>query len=148
MLDAGTQLPIAESRRLKRDVIDGIRQDVEEAEEAHFYGLYKSCAVMCRRAMQLGLIEKGIKDGPIGVMLTKARDKGVLSDCEAYQIGLAVSGYGGKGAHDKCARAATSADDRVDAHPQCMRQVQRHISNFPSPCLEEVNETEHRQTEA
>ena len=52
--------------------------------------------------MQLGLIDRKVEDAPIGKMLQNAR-KGatpVLSDDEAYQLGLAVSNYGGKGAHD------------------------------------------------
>ena len=52
--------------------------------------------------MQLGLIDRKVEDAPIGKMLQNAR-KGatpVLSDDEAYQLGLAVSNYGGTGAHD------------------------------------------------
>ena len=57
-------MPISESRNLDSQVPDGIVQDVEEAERAHFTRCYKASVIMCRRAMQLGLIDKDIPDGP------------------------------------------------------------------------------------
>ena len=124
LLDAGTELPVSESKKLK-SVGVGIKQDVQEAEEAHFYRLYKSSAVMCRRAMQLGLIDKGIKDGPTGSMLTKARDEGILSDEQAYRIGLAVADYGGKGAHNKEVLAESDARTAVVAAVKVLNDIYR-----------------------
>jgi hypothetical protein len=36
------------------------------------------------------------------------------------------------------------ADDRVDAHPQCVGQIQRHIATLAPPGLEKIEETQHR----
>jgi hypothetical protein len=77
----------------------GIAQDVEEAGRAHFMQCYKASVVMCRRAMQMGLIEKGIPDGSLLGMLSKAKGEGVIKDEAVYGMAFAVKGYGDAGAH-------------------------------------------------
>ncbi len=124
-MDVGTQFPVAESQKLNRNVEEGVKQDVEEAEEAHFHRLYKSCAVMCRRAMQLGFMDKGVKDAPIGRMLHEAKEKSILSDEEAYQIGLAVSHYGGRGAHERENITESDARTAVVAAVKVLNDIYR-----------------------
>jgi len=93
-------LPISESAKLSSDVPGGIVQDVQEAERAHFAYCYKASVVMCRRAMQLALVDKGIADGPLGKMLDQARKRNLLTDrTDALVTG--IQDYGGGAAHSK-----------------------------------------------
>ena len=68
-----TELPAAQSDRLNASVPDDIKDDVKEAERANYYQCYKACVTMCRRALKLGLIDRGIPDGPLGVILGQAK---------------------------------------------------------------------------
>ena len=65
-------LPGKQSERLNPSVPSDSKDDVREAERANYSQCYKACVAMCRRALQLGLIDKGIPDGPLGGMLTQA----------------------------------------------------------------------------
>ena len=68
-------MPVLEAATLTVNVRDGLRQDIEEAESAHFAQLYKASVVMCRRAVQLGLTAPphNITDGPFSKMLGDAQ---------------------------------------------------------------------------
>ena len=81
----------------------GIKQDIEEAERTHFSQSYKSSVVMCRRALQLDLEDKG---GPAGTTLgpllnwEREQDPRLLTertDAQAQEI----KDYGDGGAHRK-----------------------------------------------
>jgi hypothetical protein len=81
------------------NVPQGIAQDVEEARRAHFMQCYKASVVMCRRAMQRGLIDRGIPDDSLQRMLNKAKTEGTIKDERAYGTASAVKDYGDAGAH-------------------------------------------------
>src|SRR4030042_2498874 len=62
-------LPGEQSSRLNLSVPDDIKDDIREAERANYAQSYKDCVAMCRRALQLSLIEKGIADKNLTAML-------------------------------------------------------------------------------
>lgn len=51
---------------------------------------------MCRRALQLALIDKGIKDKPLGQMIEEAKD---LLEENTFALTKPIKGYGDIGAH-------------------------------------------------
>ena len=93
-------LPIGESANLVSSVTEYIVQDVQEAELAHFSRCYKASAVMCRRAMQLGLEQQGIPDAALGHMLQQAQGKDLLTPRTAV-FAEAIKGMGDAAAHRK-----------------------------------------------
>lgn len=97
--ETGPTMPVNESSNLIEAVPDGIKQDIEEAERDHFSQSYKSSVIMCRRAMQLGLVDKGISDGPLTRMLDKAKSDGVLNSDRAYAMAQGIKDFGDAGAH-------------------------------------------------
>ena len=98
LLEISQSMPVAESTKLV-NVPDGIKQDIEEAERTHFARAYKASAVMCRRAMLLGLVEKKVEDQPAAAMLEKAQKGGVLIDDRIVAQMSGVIDYGHGGAH-------------------------------------------------
>lgn len=84
---------------IRPQVPPGIAEEIQEARRAHFMQCFKASVVMCRRAMQMALIEKGIPDGPLQRMLDDAKVKGILGEDGAYGMAMAVKDYGDKGAH-------------------------------------------------
>jgi hypothetical protein len=90
-------LPATQSDHLISSVPDGIKDDIQEAERCNYYQCYKASVTMCRRALQLGLIDKGIPDGPLSGMLSQA--KGSLLSQEIYDLATSIKGYGDIGAH-------------------------------------------------
>ena len=108
-------LPVSEARSLSPNVPVGLIQDLEEAERAHFARSYKASVVICRRAFQLGLVERGISDGPLGAMLSKARSASpsLFSDRVSH-FAEAIKDFGDAGAHR-----------REDIHPKDAANVIR-----------------------
>ena len=95
-----TALPLSDAVELSANIPEGILEDVEEAKRAHFSQCYKASVVMCRRAMQLSLIEKGIADAPLSVMLQKAREgTPSLLTGSTYALAEGIKEYGDRGAH-------------------------------------------------
>ena len=99
--ETAPNLPSNESVKLSDKVLDGIRQDIEEAETDHFNQSYKSSVVMCRRAVQLSLEAKTrIKHLTLGPLLGEARkqDPPILSE-QTDHLAERVHTYGDEGAH-------------------------------------------------
>ena len=102
VLSTDQMMPVLESDALGARVPEGLRQDIKEAERAHFARVYKASAVMCRRAVQLGLAEPplNIPDGPFTKMIEQAEGK---EPKPLSPIGFtnlwAVKDYGDMGAH-------------------------------------------------
>ena len=93
-------LPVAESGRLNSLVSDGLRQDIQEAERAHFAHCYKACVTMCRRAMQIALEDKGAVGRTLGPLLENARAKTPpLLTPRADAMAEGIKEYGDGGAH-------------------------------------------------
>jgi hypothetical protein len=95
-------LPAAHSKRLF-NVPDGIVQDIEEAELAHFNQCYKASVVMCRRALQLALEKRlglGENKQTLGPLLDMVR-KGNNTILDSRHMALAerIKEYGDSGAH-------------------------------------------------
>ena len=107
-------LPVVASGDLSPNVPDGLRQDILEAEKAHFCQVYKASVVMCRRAIQLALsaLPHDVADGPFSRMLSEAQAKSppVLSARGAI-LAEGVKDYGDGGAH----RAEDITADHVRA---------------------------------
>ena len=86
-------------------VLDGHRwpiQDMEEAEEAHFYQLYKSSVIMCRRALQLGIETKpnAPQDRTLGPLLAWGRQQSPpLLTTATDALAEGIQEYGNIGAH-------------------------------------------------
>ena len=91
-------LPGAQSDNLHSTVPPDIKEDIKEAERANYHQCYKACVTMCRRALQLGLIDKGIEDKPLQSMLDNALDKALLGP-KTYSLATSIKGYGDIGAH-------------------------------------------------
>ena len=91
-------LPGTQSDKLNQSVEADIKEDIEEAERCNYHQCYKACVTMCRRALQLGLIDKGIADAPLSLMLQEAlKDK--LIEQKTYDLATSIKGYGDIGAH-------------------------------------------------
>ena len=93
-----TALPGAQSDRLNPSVPVGIREDIQEAERANYAQCYKASVAMCRRALQLSLIDKGIGDAPLSKMLEQAKVNKTLTD-NTYNLATSIKGYGDIGVH-------------------------------------------------
>ena len=95
-----TALPGAQSDKLDASVPSDIKEDLQEAERAHYAQCDKACATMCRRALQLGLMDKKIADAPLSAMLQEALNKGLIEQ-KTYDLATSIKGYGDIGAHRK-----------------------------------------------
>lgn len=95
-----TALPGAQSDKLDASVPSDIKEDLQEAERAHYAQCDKSCVTMCRRALQLGLIDKGIADAPLSAMLQEALKRKLIEQ-KTYDLATSIKGYGDIGAHRK-----------------------------------------------
>lgn len=93
-------LPGVQSDQLNPSVPPDIKEDVQEAERANYAQCHKACVTMCRRALQLGLIDKGIPDGPLSGMLSQALSKNLFKQ-DIYNLATSIKGYGDIGAHRK-----------------------------------------------
>lgn len=93
--------PILQSDKLGSEVSPDIKEDVKEAERCHYHQCYKACVTMCRRALQLSLIDNGIEDKPLGKMLEDAhKDNKLLTD-DTYTQAKSIKHFGDIGAHRK-----------------------------------------------
>ena len=93
-------LPNKASVKLHTAVPSGVRQDVEEAEKAHFGHCFKSSVVMSRRALQLALEDKGAKGRTLGPLLAFARTMNPpLLSARADTLAEGIKDYGDRGAH-------------------------------------------------
>jgi hypothetical protein len=96
-------LPVSESFNLSSKVPPALIQDVKDAEETHFAGVYRASVVMCRRALQLGFQENpyNISDGPYSRMVQNLMN---LSNPPlspgTHGLAVSIGEYGGQGAHD------------------------------------------------
>jgi len=93
-----TALPVTRSDKLVAGVSPDLKEDIREAERAHYHQCYKACVTMCRRALQLGLMDRDVEDGPLGGMLKEAHRKDVLTN-DTYNMATSIKGYGDIGAH-------------------------------------------------
>jgi len=93
-------LPGAQSDHLNLSVPSDIKEDVQEAERANYAQCYKACVTMCRRALQLGLIDKAIPDAPLSTMLKQALDEKLIEQ-KTFDLATSIKGYGDIGAHRK-----------------------------------------------
>lgn len=93
-----TDLVGAQSDQLNASVPADIKEDIQEAERAHYNQCDKACVMMCRRALQLGLIDKGITDAPLSTMLQDALKKQFLMQ-RTHDLATTIKGYGDIGAH-------------------------------------------------
>jgi len=93
-------LPGQQSNRLNPSVPADLIDDVQEAERANYFQFYKACAAMCRRALQLGLIEKGIPDGALGGMIESAKNQELIEQ-RIFDLAMSIKGFGDIGVHRK-----------------------------------------------
>jgi len=93
-------LPGLQSDQLNPSVPADLKDDVQEAERANYAQCYKACVTMCRRALQLALIDKEIADGPLSGMIQKALQK-TLIEQKTYDLATTIKGYGDIGTHRK-----------------------------------------------
>lgn len=91
-------LPGIQSDRLNSSVTPDLIEDIQEAERANYAQCYKASVTMCRRALQLGLIDKGIADGALSKMLEDAL-KTKLLEQKTYDLATSIKGFGDIGAH-------------------------------------------------
>ena len=80
------------SQRLNKTVPSDIAADMKEAERAHFSQCDRASVALCRHALRLGLLERGITDGPLGSMLGRASTLGLLTD-STHELSLSLKGY-------------------------------------------------------
>lgn len=91
-------LPGMQSDKLHPSVTEDITEDIKEAERANYSQCLKACVTMCRRALQLGLIDREIDEMPLGRMLKIAFDKKLLTQ-DTYFLSTSIKGFGDIGAH-------------------------------------------------
>ncbi len=91
-------LPATQSDKLNSSVTPDIKEDVKEAERCHYHQCYKACVTMCRRAVQLGLVDKGIADTHLSQMLKNALSEKKLEQ-DTYNLATSIKGFGDIGAH-------------------------------------------------
>jgi len=90
------EMPTHGSRDLGAGALEGLRQDLQEADRAHFAQCYKAAVVVCRRAIQLALEDKGAEGRTLGPVLVDAREKDLLTDrTDALVEGIKDFGDGG-----------------------------------------------------
>ena len=93
-------LPGQQSSKLITNVPKDIKEDVQEAERANYYQCYKASAAMCRRAVQLSLIQKGIKDKGLESMIKEARNREEpLLTNDTYNFAFSIKGFGDIAVH-------------------------------------------------
>ncbi len=92
------KLPGVQSDQLNSSVPTDLKEDIQEAERASYAQCYKACVTMCRRALQLGLIDKEISDAPLGSMIQSAKDKKLIEQ-KTFDLATSIKGYGDIGAH-------------------------------------------------
>ena len=93
-------LPGQQSDRLNSSVPADLKDDVQEAERANFSQCYKACVAMCRRALQLGLIERKIPDGSLGGMIESAKNQKLIEQ-RIFDLATSIKGFGDIGVHRK-----------------------------------------------
>ena len=91
-------VPGEQSGRLHSSVPSDLKEDIQEAERANYAQCYKASVTMCRRAVQLALIDKGIEDAPLHAMLQKAQGEELLT-IDTYNLATSIKHYGDIGAH-------------------------------------------------
>jgi hypothetical protein len=91
-------MPGVQSDKLTSLVPSSIKEDIQEAERSNYSQCYKACVAMCRRALQLSLIDKGIEDKPLGKMLRDALTESLLTQ-NTYNLATSIKGYGDIGVH-------------------------------------------------
>jgi len=91
-------LPVEVSQNLNAAIPDDIIADIKEAERAEYLQCHKAAATMCRRALQIGLIDKGVSDKPLSGMIEDAKTQGLLDD-KTYILAKSIKGFGDIGAH-------------------------------------------------
>ena len=95
-----TALPGTQSDKLNSLVPSDLKDDIQEAERAYYAQCNKACVAMCRRALQLSLIDKGIKDKGLGEMLKDAlSNPPPLLTQNTYNLATSIKGYGDIGVH-------------------------------------------------
>jgi len=122
VVETKEMMPVHESDSLIAEVPEGLIQDVEEAERAHFGQCYKASVVMCRRALQLALVEKGISDKPFSIMLREAEQCGILT---GRNVGLAetIKDLGDAGAHRREEITAQDANLMIYASVRLLNEM-------------------------
>lgn len=80
--------------------VTGVWEDSFEAEKALHLKLFKSCAVMCRRALQGALLARDIADDKLSKMILAASNQNPpILNQRLKQIATAVTFFGNSGAH-------------------------------------------------
>jgi hypothetical protein len=74
--------------------------DLVEAASAFNVNAYKACVVMCRRALQGILLERGVEDGSLANMIAAAKGTPGLP-ADLYESASAVRVFGNSGAHPR-----------------------------------------------
>lgn len=95
-------MPVMDSANLNENVPEGLKQDIQEAERAHFSQLFKACVVMCRRAIQVGLSQPphNIADASFTKMLKEAQEKTPPPlSARGFVLVEGIKDYGDAGAH-------------------------------------------------
>ena len=95
--EIGISMPGEQSDKLDSKVPSKFHEDIKEAERAHFAQCYRASAAMCRRGIQLALIDKGIPDQALGKMIENA--KHLFKDENTYNVTRSIKGYGDIAVH-------------------------------------------------
>jgi hypothetical protein len=117
-------MPVLESTSLSQKVPVGIVQDIQEAERDHFAQSYKSAVVMCRRALQLALEDKGVTGRTLGPMLTTARSMTPpLLSARTDALAEGIKDYGDGGAHRREDIDAATAALVIHVTAQALNEI-------------------------
>ena len=100
VISTGQEIPITESENLEQDMAKGLVQDIQEAERCHLSRCYKGSVVLCRRAFQLALENRGATGRTLGPLLKSARAmKPPLLSAKVDSMAEGIKDFGDAGAH-------------------------------------------------
>lgn len=101
------EMPVSEAQKLHGTVPEGLVEDLQEAERCHFANSLKASAVMCRRALQLGLEDRGVtvpgnSKPTLGLLLAEARKvTPPLLQNDTFLLADGIKDFGDAGAHKR-----------------------------------------------
>jgi DNA-directed RNA polymerase subunit M/transcription elongation factor TFIIS len=124
--EISAELPGQQSNNLDSKIAEDIKGDIVEAERALFNQCYKASVVMCRRALQLTLIDMGIENNPLQKMLIEAKPKFTE---KTFAIAGFIKGFGDIGAHRREAIELDDAKMTIYTTVKMLNELSKYITN-------------------
>jgi len=118
-------LPDQQSDTLNSGIAEDIKEDIREAERALYNQCYKASVTMCRRALQLSLIDRGIEDKWLSKMILKAKD--MFSE-KTFAMANSIKGFGDMAAHRRESIESEDAKIAIYMTVKMLNELAQHGS--------------------